>query len=166
MRRLGPITAAAVLAIIAMAWQAPAGRAEGPLYVPEQPPPAKESVDFTNDLNHRVRHLPAPLNPPAAETPAQVESRVRVLERGVVVAAPAGRGEESKPETRSRQAAAEAGDQRSTHSSDPSSAPASAPVTSDAPAPLSVAFIGAGVLAALGLLLAARGRFPARAQRA
>src|SRR3954447_22730662 len=162
MRRLGPIALAAALAIVAIAWEAPAGRAEGPLYVPEQPPPEKESVDFTNDLIHRVRHLPAPLNPPTAETPAQVEARVRVLERGVVLAGPGGRGEERKLEARSRQGAAEDGGQRSARSHGTSSAPAAA----DAPAPLSVAFVGAGILALLGLLLGARGWRPGRAQQA
>src|SRR4051794_6122603 len=161
MRRLGPIALAAALAIVAIAWEAPAGRAEGPLYVPEQPPPAKESVDFTNDLNHRVRHLPAPLNPPTAETPAQVEARVRVLERGVVLAGPGGSGG-GKHEAHHRKPAAEDGGQRSARSHGTSSAAAAA----DAPAPLSVAFVGAGILALLGLLLGARGWRPGRAQQA
>src|SRR6185369_11508101 len=66
-------TAAAIL-ILSLLWAAAPAIAEGPLYaVPNEPPPEKESVNFTNHLNHRVRHLPPSLDPPTAETPAQVE---------------------------------------------------------------------------------------------
>jgi len=162
-RRLKLSAGAAAAAVLLMAWAAPSGHAEGALYaVPSKPPPVKESVDFTNDLNHRVRHLPAPLDPPVAETPAQVEARIRVLERGVVIEA--GKAAAKKPKARtgkhSAGASPVAGD-------DDGSAPGQgAAATADDPAPLTIAFVGAGVLALLGLLLAARGWQPGRARPA
>ncbi|HEX5593361.1 MAG TPA: hypothetical protein VFX35_08440 [Solirubrobacterales bacterium] len=146
-----------------MAWAAPSGHAEGPLYaVPSKPPPVKESVDFTNDLNHRVRHLPAPLDPPVTETPAQVEARIRVLERGVVIKN--GRAATKKSKARagkqSRGASPVATDR------DESTPDQGTSVAADDPAPLTMAFVGAGVLALIGLLLAARGRHPGRARQA
>jgi hypothetical protein len=155
LRRLGSSAAAVALVIVSMAWMAPTGRAEGPLYVPAQPPPAKESVDFTNHLNTRVRHLPAPLDPPAAESPAQVESRIRVLEHGVVVEQVAAK----KPGPHPGKPAAATGEKRSTPGQGTSTA-------TDAPAPLSIAFVAAGVLALLGLLLGVRGRHPGRVRQA
>jgi len=137
-----------------MAWTASAGNAEGPLYaVPSEPPPTKESVDFTNDLNHRVRHLPPSLDPPVAESPAEVEARIRVLERGVVIEQGS-----KKPGERPRKAAA-AGNGKSGTRSDgaPTVTVQEASTTADDPAPLSIAFVGAGALAVLGLFLSARG---------
>jgi hypothetical protein len=146
---------AAAFVILFMTAVAPAG-AEGILYaVPNEPPPSKESVDFTNHLNHRVHHLPQSLNPPTAETPAQVEARIRTLERGVILQ-PArtkgrGRGNQGEPTGHPGSVATEADGASVGHGSH-----ATAAVT-DAPAPLTVAFVGAGVLAALGLLFSARG---------
>jgi len=145
-------TAAAIL-ILSLLWAAAPAIAEGPLYaVPNEPPPEKESVNFTNHLNHRVRHLPPSLDPPTAETPAQVEARVRTLERGVVIKA--GK-KEAKAAAHHGPGGAKAVKVGGSESGG-SDAQTSAPVASD-PAPLTVAFVGAGVLAAIGLLLSARG---------
>jgi len=132
-------------------WAAPASAA-GPLYaVPSHPPPETEAVGFTNALNDRVHHLPAPLNPPSAQSPEEVEARVQALERGVVI----------EREAASKQSARQA----SVH-------PAAKPKTIAVPvadtsepgdrAPLSIAFLAAGALALIGLLFSARGRYSLR----
>jgi hypothetical protein len=145
--------AVASTTILFMIWAAPPGKAEGIIYaVPNHPPPEKESVNFTNHLNHRVRHLPDSLDPPTAETPAQVEARVRTLERGVVIEPGKGRG---RPAGHHAQATAKASKVGGGESSG-SGSRTTAPVAGD-PAPLTVAFVGAGALAVLGLLLSARG---------
>lgn len=147
-----------------MTWGVTWGHAEGPLYTlpPAQPPPAQESVEFTNHLNHRAPHLPASLNPPTAESPAQVEARIRVLEHGVAIHG----GTKTETAKGSKNSAA--------HPRTPSIATGAKGkadsqesfAAADAPAPLSVAFAGAGVLALLGLLLgAARSWHRGRAQR-
>lgn len=121
--------------------------AAGPLYaVPSNPPPETEAVGFTNALNDRVRDLPAPLYPPTAQTPAEVEARVRALEHGVVI---------------DREATSKKAKQ-------PSVDPVAKQKTIDVPvagadehddrSPLSMAFIAAGAVALMGLLLSARGR--------
>lgn len=145
--------AAAAILILSLTWAVVPAMAEGPLYaVPDEPPPEKESVNFTNHLNHRVRHLPASLDPPTAETPAQVEARVRTLERGVVIVPGKNKAKPAGHHTRATAKAVKAGDGESSGGGPQTDAG----VAGD-PAPLSVAFIGAGVLAALGLLLSARG---------
>jgi len=145
-RRFGP-TAAASVAICAI-WVAPASAA-GPLYaVPSHPPSETESVGFTNALNHRVRHLPAPLNPPTAQSPEEVEARVEALERGVVIA------REAADRKGGRQHAA-------AHSAPAGHRDATVLVTANGPddrAPLTIAFLAAGALALVGLLLVARGK--------
>lgn len=149
-RRFG--AAAASIVILFMTWETAPGNAAGPLYsLPSQPPPVTESVGFTNALNHRVRHLPAPLNPPAAHSPAQVVARVQVLERGVVIE----RG--SRPsEVHSGKAAVETnGDKKTLVAEEPGGR-----------APLSMAFVAAGALALLGLLLSVRGKYSGPAQQA
>jgi hypothetical protein len=143
------VAATASIVLLSMTWGVVSGHAEGPVYSlpPSQPPPAKESVGFTNHLNQRVPHLPAQLNPPVAESLEQVEARTRVLEHGVVIQG-------------TRTAKSPTGAKGETVSQESLAAAA-------APAPLSLAFVGAGVLALLGLLLgAARGWHPGRAQRA
>jgi hypothetical protein len=148
-----------------MTWGVAWGHAEGAIYSlpPSQTPPAKESVEFTNHLNHRVSHLPAPLNPPAAVSPAQVEARIRILEHGVVIQG--GTKTEiakgtKKSEARLPAPSVATGTRRKTDSQESFAA-------ADDPGPLSLAFIGAGILALLGLLFgAARGWHPDRAQRA
>jgi hypothetical protein len=154
------IAAAAAVLFVFIGLAASPAEAEGPLYaVPSEPPPVKESVDFTNDLNHRVRHLPAPLNPPVAETPAQVEARIRVLERGVVIEGGAKKAEAQRD--------GQVGENRSVAAGDRESARGQgASAVSSAPAPLSIAFVGAGVLALLGLLLGALGRQHSRPRQA
>jgi hypothetical protein len=158
-RLLGAATASIV--ILSTTWGVALGNAEGPLYTlpPPQPPP-QESINFTNHLNHRVPNLPATLNPPVAESPEQVEARTRVLEQGVVI--PGG----GKPEGAKkfgadpRTPSVATGAKRGTDSQESVAA-------ATAPGPLSVSFVGAGVLALLGLLLgAARGWRPGRARRA
>jgi hypothetical protein len=152
------MAAAAIAVSIALA--APPANAEGPLYaVPSEPPPVKESVDFTNDLNHHVKDLPAPLNPPVAETPSQVEARIRVLERGVVIAGGAKKSE-SQPQSNGQ------GEKKNSTGAaggvGKGSSPGEATAVAADPAPLSIAFVGAGALALLGLILGARGRHTAR----
>jgi len=140
-RRFG--AAAASIVILFMTWETAPGNAAGPLYsVPSHPPPVAESVGFTNALNHRVRHLPTPLNPSAAHSPALVEARVQVLERGVVI------------ERGSRQAKVHSGTAVETNGD--------RVLVAEEPgdrAPLSMAFIAAGALALLGLLLGVRGKY-------
>jgi hypothetical protein len=151
LRRLS--VAAALTTILFMVWAAPPGEAEGIIYaVPNHPPPEKESVNFTNHLNHRVRHLPDSLDPPTAETPAQVEARVRTLERGVVIEPGKGKG---KPAGHHAQVTAETVEVGGKESSGSGSRTTAA--VADDPAPLTMVFIGAGALAVLGLLLSARG---------
>jgi hypothetical protein len=151
LHRLGFVLAATT--ILLMIWAVPRGKAEGIIYaVPNHPTPDKESVNFTNHLNHRVRHLPDSLDPPTAETPAQVEARVRTLERGVVIHSGQGRG---KPLGRQAQATAKAVKASGDEGGD-SGSRTTAPLA-DAQAPLTAAFIGAGALAVIGLLLSARG---------
>jgi len=154
-RRLVP---AAVSSLLLFAiWAAPAGAA-GPLYaVPSHPPSETKSVDFTNALNDRVRNLPPPLDPPTAATPAEVEARVRVLQRGVVLKEGASKAKQGKSRP-------EAGSAPRSKPTERQQQPA-AEVPGDR-APLSMAFLAAGLLAFLGLLLSARGRFPRTAQRA
>lgn len=143
-----------------MAWAASPANAEGPLYaVPSEPPPVKESVDFTNDLNHRVRHLPAPLNPPVAESPAQVEARIRVLERGVVIEGGAKKSKAPRGGEVGENETVAAGGKESARGQGVAAGP-------EAPAPLSIAFVGAGALALLGLLLGALGRQHSRPRQA
>jgi hypothetical protein len=152
-RRLGP--AATLSVVLAIVWGAPANAA-GPLYaVPDHPPAETESVGFTNALNDRVRHLPAPLDPPTAQSPEEVEARLEALERGVVIAhGPAGEKRAAQPS-----------DKRSD-----SSGKATKVVVATAPpddrAPLSIAFVAAGALALIGLFFVARGRHPGSPQRA
>jgi hypothetical protein len=150
-RRLSAAVASA--AILFMMWTAPPGRAEGIIYaVPNHPPPEKEAVNYTNHLNHRVRHLPDSLDPPTAETPAQVEARVRTLERGVVIETG-----KSKSRTPGDPAAAAARGAESGAGDSGGGGPRAAAAVAGDPAPLTVAFVGAGALAVLGLLLSARG---------
>jgi hypothetical protein len=145
-----------------MTWGVAWGHAAGPIYSlpPSQPPPAKEAVGFTNHLNQGVPHLPAQLNPPVAESLEQVEARTRVLEHGVVI-----RGAKTKTAKGLAKSAA--------HPRAPSVATGAkgekvsqgSLAAATAPAPLSLAFVGAGALALLGLLLgAARGWRPGRAR--
>jgi MYXO-CTERM domain-containing protein len=135
-------TVAISLVVLSMAWPATPASAGGALYiVPSQPPSASEAVGFTNALNDRARRLPPSLDPPVAESPAQVEARIKDLERGVVV--------EKGPR---RPAALSVGPRE-----DANVKVSVAPEPGDQ-APLSVAFVAAGALAALGLLLGARRR--------
>jgi len=148
-RQLGP---AAIASVILLAiWAAPVDAA-GPLYaVPSHPPPATEAVGFTNALNDRVRHLPAPLNPPTAQSPEEVEARVQALERGVVIERVAASEKTSK--------------QPSDHPAAKQKAVAVSIADAGEPgdrAPLSIAFLAAGALALIGLLFSARGRYSLR----
>jgi hypothetical protein len=133
--------------------------AAGPLYaVPDHPPSETESVGFTNALNDRVRHLPAPLDPPTAQSPAEVEARLQALERGVVIS----RG-------RSEVRASKRGGRQDVDHPAPTSKTADVIVTADGPddrAPLGMAFVAAGALALIGLLLIARGKHPRSPQQA
>jgi hypothetical protein len=132
--------------IIFTIWSAPVNAA-GPLYaVPSNPPPETESVGFTNALNHRVRHLPAPLNPPTAQSPAEVESRVQALERGVVIERGAVNERKAKRATVHPATGQKTVDV--TVADDP-----------DDRAPLRMAFVAAGALALIGLLFSARGMY-------
>jgi hypothetical protein len=141
--------AAAAGAAIGAVWAGPASAA-GPLYaVPSHPPSESESVGFTNALNHRVRHLPAPLNPPAAQSPAEVEARVEALERGVVIAGTAARRKAAKKHAAAHSAPAG-------HQSSTVLVAANGP---DDRAPLTIAFVAAGALALIGLLLVARQKY-------
>lgn len=137
-------------------WAAPVNAA-GPLYaVPSEPPSVTESVDFTNALNRRVRHLPPSLDPPTAQSPAEVEARLKTLERGVVIE---GRATQTKIEGRATQTKA-----RSAHGLETAKV-----VVVEEPgdrAPLSMAFVAAGILAFLGLLLSTRGRYSGSTQQA
>jgi hypothetical protein len=155
-RRLGPAAASSVAFLVISA--APAFAA-GPLYaVPDHPPSETESVGFTNALNDRVRHLPAPLDPPTAQSPAEVEARLQALERGVVIA----RGRPGGPASKRSEG------QGRDHSA-PTSKAADVIVTADGPddrAPLSMAFVAAGALALIGLLLVARGKHHRSPQQA
>ena len=132
-------------------WSAPVNAA-GPLYaVPSHPPPETEAVGFTNALNDRVRNLPAPLNPPAAQSPAEVEARVQALERGVVIERGAASGEMAKqppprPAAKAKTIAVPIAD-----ASEPGDR-----------APLSLALVAAAALALLALLFSARGRYSLR----
>jgi len=154
-RRLRRLVSAAMASVILFTiWAAPAGAA-GPLYaVPSHPPSETKSVDFTNALNHRVRDLPPPLDPPTAATPAEVEARVRVLQRGVVLQSRTAKPKPSRSE-------ADPGPAARSKTAEPPAAE-----TPGDRAPLSMAFVAAGLLAFLGLLLSARGRYPRTAQRA
>jgi hypothetical protein len=155
-RRLHRLVSAAAASLILFAIGAAPAGAAGPLYaVPSHPPSETKSVDFTNALNHRVRHLPPPLDPPTADTPTEVEARVRVLQRGVVL-------QEGASKPKQEQGRAEAGSAPKARTAEQQPA---AEVPGDR-APLSMAFVAAGLLAFLGLLLSARGRFPRTAQRA
>jgi hypothetical protein len=132
-----------------MACEAAPVDAAGPLYaVPSHPPSETEAVGFTNALNHRVRHLPTPLNPPIAQSPEEVEARVQALERGVVIergtSQPRVVHSVNRQKTAKVVVAEEPGDR----------------------APLSIAFVAAGVLAFLGLLLSARGKYTGSTQQA
>lgn len=138
--------------ILLAIWAAPANAA-GPLYaVPSHPPPETEAVGFTNALNDRVRHLPAPLNPPTAQSPEEVEARVQALERGVVIEREAAAGEKKAkqpsvhPVTKQKAIHVPVAD-----ASEPGDR-----------APLSLAFVAAGALALTGLLFSARGRYSLR----
>jgi hypothetical protein len=140
-----------LIVVLFMTWEAAPGNAAGPLYsVPSHPPSVTESVGFTNDLNHRVRHLPPSLNPPAAQSPVEVGARVEVLERGVAIE----RGSR-QPKAASGKAAVGDG------------SVAEQRLVAEEPgdrAPLSMAFVAAGALALLGLFLGVRGKYsgPAR----
>ena len=146
-----------------MTWEVASGHAGGPLYVlpPSNLSPGQESVEFTNHLNGRLPHLPAQLNPPEAESPEQVEARIGTLERGVVIqggtnTVKGAENSEEHPETPSVATSAD-GEMDSQEGI----------AAADDPGPLSVAFIGAGILALLGLFFGAvRGWHPSRAQRA
>jgi hypothetical protein len=149
-----------LIVILFITWEAAPGHAAGPLYsLPSHPPPVTESVGFTNALNHRVRHLPAPLNPPAALSPAQVQARVQVLERGVVIERDP---RQAKPH--SRKALIETNGDRSMRRHRTARMPAAE--EPGGRAPLSIAFVAAGALALLGLLLGVRGKYPGPAQQA
>lgn len=143
-----------------MTWGTAPGNAAGPLYsLPSHPPPAIESIGFTNALNHRVRHLPAPLNPPVVHSPAQIGARAQVLERGVVI------------ERGSRQLAAHPGNAAVGTDGDGGvgghrTARVLVVEEPGGRAPLSVAFVAAGALALLGLLLSVRGKYTGPAQQA
>jgi hypothetical protein len=149
--------------LLSMTWRVAAGDAGGPIYSlpPSQSPPVQESVGFTNHLNQRVPHLPAQLNPPVAESLEQVEARIRVLEDGVVIRA-------------TKRKTAKGLEKSGAYPRTPSVATGANGETAGqeslaaaiAPAPLSLAFVGAGILALLGLLLGtARGWHPGRAQQ-
>lgn len=143
-RRFSPVVA--LSAILFAIWAAPVSAA-GPLYaVPSHPPSETKSVGFTNTLNHRVRHLPPSLDPPTADTPEEVEARLQVLQRGVVIESGT-----TKPKA-SRATPHPAAKPRTKTVKEPA---AEEPGDRD---PLSMAFVGAGLLAFLGLLLNARGR--------
>lgn len=145
--------AAAAILILSLLWAAVPAMAEGPLYaVPNEPPSETDSVNFTNHLNHRVRHLPESLDPPTAETPAQVEARVRTLERGVVIESGKNKAKPAAHRATGAAKAVKVGGGESSGSGSQTTA-----AVADDPAPLTVAFIGAGALAVLGLLLSARG---------
>jgi len=123
-----------------MAWPATPASAAGALYiVPSQPPSASEAVGFTNALNDRTRRLPPALDPAVAESPAQVEARIEDLQRGVVV--------ERVPKRPTTPSVGRREDVKVFVAPEPGDQP-----------PLSVAFVAAGALAALGLLLGARRR--------
>jgi hypothetical protein len=152
-------TAAGIFGL-SLAWGVSPGRAEGPLYMlpPTGQSPSQEAVEFTNHLNGRLRHPPETLYPPEAASPEEVETRIGSLERGVeiqpnrkatggVIADPSAPlvlgGAEGEPDTQSNFA------------------------TNDDPAPLEVAFFGAGILALLGLIFGVlRGWRPRRPQPA
>jgi hypothetical protein len=151
LRRLGP--AGLAIGIFFTVWATPVNAA-GPLYaVPDHPPSDSESVGFTNALNHRVRHLPAALNPPTAQSPAEVEARLQALDRGVVIE----RG--AVNERKAKQPAVSSAPRQETTAVSVADEP-------DDRAPLSVAFVGAGALALLGLMLSARGKHPRSTQEA
>ena len=135
--------------MILIAISAAPANAAGPLYaVPSHPPPETEAVGFTNALNDRVRHLPAPLNPPTAQSPEEVEARVQALERGVVIERKAASKKESKQPSVNPVAK-----QKVTH------VPVADASEPGDRAPLSLAFVAAGALALVGLLFSARGRY-------
>jgi hypothetical protein len=128
-------------------WVAPVNAA-GPLYaVPSNPPPETEAVGFTNALNDRVRDLPAPLNPPTAQSPAEVEGRVQALKRGVVIE------RDVSSEKKAKQPSVHSATKRET---------IDVPVVADDRAPLSLAFVAAGALALIGLLFSTRGKYSLR----
>jgi hypothetical protein len=134
-------------AALALLWAAPASAA-GPLYiVPSHPPAASEAVGFTNDLNDRVRDLPPALDPPVAESPVQIEARIEDLERGVVI-------EQAAPHPERRPVGRQE-DRRE----DAAALPAPSREPGDQP-PLTAAFVAAGALAVLGLVLGLRRRRP------
>ncbi len=134
--------AATSIVVLFLVWAATPANAAGPLYaVPSHPPSDTKAVGFTNALNRRVRHLPAPLNPPVAEGPEQVEARLQALEHGVVI-----EGQSRQPEVRSPRR----------HDATKVLVAAEDPGER---APLSLAFVAAAALALLGLLLSARGNF-------
>jgi hypothetical protein len=143
-------TVAVSTVVLFIAWVAAPAYAAGPLYaVPSNPPSDTKSVDFTNALNHRVRHLPTALNPPIAESPEQVGARLQTLERGVVI-----EGRPKQPEV------------HSVHGHDTPAMFVAAADPGGGRAPLSLAFVAAGGLALLGLLLSARGKYPGSTQQA
>src|SRR3954453_5333016 len=100
------VIASLLICLLWLAYGVAPASAAGPLYsVPTQPPEPSESVGFTNELNHRVKHVPSQLNPPAVQSPADVESRIRVLEQGVPIPDPRSRG----PQRQDGQPASRAG---------------------------------------------------------
>jgi hypothetical protein len=132
-------------------WAAPVNAA-GPLYaVPSHPPPETQAVGFTNALNDRVRHLPAPLNPPIAQSPEEVEARVEALERGVVIERAAASEKKTKQPSVHPVARKKATYVPVADASEPGDR-----------APLSLAFVAAGALALVGLLFSARGKYSLR----
>jgi hypothetical protein len=145
-RRFGPISVSSV--ILLTIWAAPVDAA-GPLYaVPSEPPSVTESVDFANALNRRVRRLPPSLDPPTSRTPAQVEARLQTLERGVAIK---GRANKPNPEKMATKSEVHSANRLETAKGFVAAEPGDR-------APLSAAFVAAGILAFLGLILSARGR--------
>jgi hypothetical protein len=128
---------AVTLAIVVFALATASPAAAGALYsVPKNPPPETGAVDFTNTLNKRVPGLPATLRHTPELTSQQVETRARLLERGVVIRAQPAREPDRRTEILLPVGA--------------SSFPGREP--------LLAAFLAAGALALAGLALAARRR--------
>jgi hypothetical protein len=126
-----------ILTIVGLALAAASPAAANPLYaLPENPQPKTDSVGFTNSLNKRVPGAPAVLSHVPTLTPEQVETRARLLERGVVIGARPARKHDRGAETL---------------------LPAGAPAFPGRE-PLRAAFLAGGALVLGGLALAARRR--------
>lgn len=153
----GAVPLGVAVFVLCLCWQPVPAVAGGALYaVPSEPPSEKQSVDFANAINQRVRPLPPSLDPPTAETPAEVEARIRTLERGVVIA---GGGKRSNQKDQSDQKDRKDRPGRGEADSAPTHVATAAPVGPvEKPgdrAPLNLAFVAAGILALVGVLLGA-----------